>query len=53
MFERVMLLAGFLSVYHTRQQAEFGISLPALSADALSTTLYGHLTWHPLSRAER
>jgi hypothetical protein len=33
--------------------AEFGISLPAPSADALLATLYGHSTWRPLSRAER
>jgi hypothetical protein len=25
----------------------------APSAEALSATLYGHLTWRPLSRAER
>jgi hypothetical protein len=35
------------------QSAGFGILLPATSADALSANLYGHSTWHPLSRAER
>jgi len=36
-----------------RQYANLGISLPALSADALSATLYGHSTWRPLSCADR
>jgi len=36
-----------------RIRTDFGISLPAPSADALSATLYGHSTWRPLSRADR
>jgi len=35
------------------QEADFGISLPVPSADALPATLYGHSTWRPPSRAER
>jgi hypothetical protein len=35
------------------KQADFVISLPVPSADALSANLYGHSTWRPLSRAER
>jgi hypothetical protein len=34
------------------QQADFGISLLSLSADALPATLYGYSTWRPLSCAE-
>jgi hypothetical protein len=33
--------------------ADFGVSCPAPSADALSATLYKHSIWRLLSRAER
>jgi hypothetical protein len=38
---------------HRIQLADFGISLSALSADALPATVYGHSTWRRPSRADR
>jgi len=40
-------------VASSAKQADFGISLPALSADDLPASLYGHSTWRPPYRAKR
>jgi len=47
------VLDSMLLVGPCQQYANFGISLPARSADALPAILHGHSPWRPLSCAER
>jgi hypothetical protein len=49
-YDGISMIHNSCPVMNGVEQAAFGISLPASSADALSATLYGHLTWRLFSR---